>query len=138
MPETEIQTHQRIDRRLFGEPLFVEPGFARLELHALDEMVVDDRGLIHGGFLFGLADHAAMLAVNHPNVVLGAAEVRFLKPARVGERLLADAHLHEEDGKKRRVEVSVYRVGDEVEDVMTGTFTCLVLDRHVLSARDRP
>jgi acyl-coenzyme A thioesterase PaaI-like protein len=48
-------------------------------------MAVDDRGLVHGGFVFGLADHAAMLAVNDPNVVLGAASTRFLKPVRVGE-----------------------------------------------------
>jgi acyl-coenzyme A thioesterase PaaI-like protein len=43
-------------------------------------MAADQRGLVHGGFTFGLADYAAMVAVNDPNVVLGAAEVRFLAP----------------------------------------------------------
>jgi acyl-coenzyme A thioesterase PaaI-like protein len=49
-------------------------------------MVVDAHGLVHGGFVFGLADYAAMLAVNDPNVVLGAAEARFLKPVRRGDQ----------------------------------------------------
>ncbi len=132
MPEPTIATHRRIDRSVWGEPVAVDSGWARVELRTRPEMAVDEQGLIHGGYLFGLADHAAMLAVNHPNVVLGAAEVRFLKPVRVGERILADAHADEATGKKRRVEVSVYRVGEEVEDLLVGTFTCLVLDHHVL------
>ena len=134
MPHLKISTHQRIDQSQWGEPVAVEPGWARVELRTRPEMTVDDEGLVHGGYLFGLADHAAMLAVNHPNVVLGSAEVRFLKPVRAGERLLADAHADDAEGRKRRVEVHVYRfVQDGAEDVMTGMFTCIVLDHHVLA-----
>ena len=86
--------------------------------------------LVHGGFVFGLADYAAMLAVNHPNVVLAGAEVRFLKPVVVGERLLATARLAESAGRRRRVEVEVARGG---EVVFAGTFHCAVPDRHVLA-----
>jgi acyl-coenzyme A thioesterase PaaI-like protein len=66
-------------------------------------MAADDRGLVHGGFVFGLADHAAMLAVNDPFVVLGSAEVRFLRPVVVGERLVAEARVGEVAGRKSRV-----------------------------------
>ena len=66
-------------------------GTARVGLTTLPEMAVDAAGLVHGGFVFGLADHAAMLAVNDPYVVLGSAAVRFLRPVRVGERLIAEA-----------------------------------------------
>jgi len=48
-------------------------------------MVVDDHKLVHGGFIFGAADYAAMAAVNDPNVVLGSAEVSFLKPSKSGD-----------------------------------------------------
>lgn len=48
-------------------------------------MKVDSHGLIHGGFLFGAADYASMLAVNDPNVVLASAEVRFLRPLKSGD-----------------------------------------------------
>ncbi len=126
----EIRTHQLIDHALCGRPLDVARGKATVELATLPAMVVDERGLVHGGFVFGLADHAAMLAVGDPNVVLGAAEVRFLKPVVVGERLRATARMREELGKKRLVEVVVER-GDEA--VMTGTLTCFVLPHHVLA-----
>ena len=56
-------------------------------------MAADDIGLVHGGFIFGMADYAAMLAVNDPNVVLGAADVKFLKPVSVQETVVAEARV---------------------------------------------
>jgi acyl-coenzyme A thioesterase PaaI-like protein len=123
------QTHLAIDRRLCGEPLEIAEGSAAVAWTALPEMAADERGLVHGGFVFGLADYAAMLAVNHPNVVLGSAEVRFLKPVTVGERLVARAEVEETDGRKSRVRVEVRR-GEE--EVMSGSFSCFTLERHVL------
>lgn len=125
------RTHLAIDRRLCGEPLEIGEGSAAVAWTALPEMAADERGLVHGGFVFGLADYAAMLAVNHPNVVLGSAEVRFLKPVTVGERLVARATLDETDGRKSRVRVEVLR-GEE--PVMSGAFRCFTLERHVLDA----
>ena len=75
-----------------------------------------------------MADYAAMLAVNDPNVVLGAAETKFLKPVKTGDDLIAQAEVTGAKGKKRTVEVSVSR-GEEV--VFTGTFTCFALPCHV-------
>jgi uncharacterized protein (TIGR00369 family) len=124
-----IVTHQRIDTRLCGEPIEVTDGSSRISLTADTAMVVDEQGLVHGGFIFGLADHAAMIAVNHPNVVLGASEVRFLKPVRTGDRVIAEARVTVDQGKKKVVEVVVDRQG---EVVFSGSFTCFVLDRHVL------
>jgi acyl-coenzyme A thioesterase PaaI-like protein len=95
-------------------------------------MAVDEAGLVHGGFLFGLADYAAMLAVNDPFVVLAAAEVRLLLPVAVGESVTAEARVVESAGRKNRVEARL-TLGEEV--VMSGTFTCVTLDRHVLEGR---
>jgi len=122
-------THLSIDRRLCGEPLELGEGTARVALFALPEMAVDDRGLVHGGFVFGLADYAAMLAVNDPHVVLAGADVRFLMPVVVGEQLVAEAWVEETDGRKSRVRVEVVRDGDTV---MSGDFRCVTLARHVL------
>lgn len=123
------QTHLMIDRRLCGDPLELEPGRAVVEMPTRPEMTVDDRGLVHGGFVFGLADHAAMLAVNDPNVVLGAAEVRFTAPVRLGDTVRASAEVASEKGRKR-----IVRATAEVEgrEVFAGTFTCFVLEGHVL------
>lgn len=125
-----IATHARIDHGLCGSPVAVAPGKAEVRMVPSAVMVVDDHGLVHGGFIFGLADHAAMLAINHPNVVLGSAQVRFLRPVRVGEAVVARATCTAESGKKRTVVVEVARESGEV--VLTGELTCFVLDRHVL------
>jgi len=125
----DIQTHQDIDYALCGRPVVVEDDFCRVELTITTEMAVDASGLVHGGFIFGLADHAAMVAVNHPNVVLGAAEVKFLKPVRAGETVVAQARIETKEGRKHSAVVQVDR-GDEA--VFKGTFTCFVLDQHVL------
>ena len=125
----DIQTHQQINEDLCGTPVILSPGFCRIELKTSDAMKVDDHGLVHGGFIFGLADYAAMLAVNDPNVVLAGATVKFLKPVRVGESVIAEAKTTDKQGKKYVVLVTVYR---QEEPVFSGEFICFVLDRHVL------
>lgn len=122
-------THLAINSRLCGHPGTLQPGGATVTLATVPEMAADERGLVHGGFVFGAADHAAMLAVNDPNVVLGAAETRFLAPVSVGQAVLLEATVQVEKGRKRTVEV----VGWVAEtQVFRGTFTAFVLDRHVL------
>ena len=123
-----IVTHQAIDQFLCGRPLAVEAGLSRVELETLPSMAADASGLVHGGFIFSLADYAAMIAVNHPNVVLGAADVKFLKPVRVGDTVRAEARLQEVQGKKHWVAVSVVQHEDIV---FQGMFTCFVLDQHI-------
>ncbi|HBM97497.1 TPA: thioesterase [bacterium UBP9_UBA11836] len=125
----EIKTHLGIDKQLCGQVVQLGEGEAVVNLTLTQNMSADVRGLVHGGFIFGLADYAAMLAVNDPNVVLGAAETRFLKPCQVGEIVEAHAKVVGEAGKKRIVEVSCKR-GDV--EVFKGSFTCFVLDKHVL------
>ena len=126
-------THLAIDRRLVGEPLELGAGTARAALTLSPEMAADNRGLVHGGFAFGLADYAAMLAVNHPLVVLASSTVKFLAPTRVGDRLVAEAKVVEETGRKRRVQVEVRRGEDKGQEVVAaGEFLAVVPDRHVL------
>jgi acyl-coenzyme A thioesterase PaaI-like protein len=131
-PAPLTNTHCAIDRRLVGEPVELGAGHAVAALVTLPEMAADERDLVHGGFVFGLADYAAMLAVNDPYVVLGGAEVRFSKPVRVGERLLARAVVAAAEGRRSSVDVEVRRDGEAGEVVMAGTFVCFTLDRHVL------
>ena len=125
-----IDTHRLIDRSLCGEPLSVEEGSSKVALKTTPNMAADEKGLVHGGFLFGAANYAAMIAVNHPHVVLGASDVKFLKPVRSGEMVVANAKIQEVKGKKYWVSVSVTK---EEEEVFQGMFTCFVLDSHVLS-----
>ena len=125
----DIITHQLIDNELCGKPVMVENGKSRVEYTTTSRMAADDSGLVHGGFIFGLADYAAMLAVNDPNVVLGSAQSRFVKPVRQGDRVVARARTITSNGRK--AEVRVEATVDETA-VFEGTFTCFVLERHVL------
>jgi uncharacterized protein (TIGR00369 family) len=99
----------------------------------LPEMAADELGLVHGGFVFALADHAAMLAVNDPNVVLANASIEFLRPVRVGDELTARADLVAAEGKRRTVRCEVQGPGGTV---MRGEMGCVVPRRHVLEPRE--
>lgn len=125
----DITTHQLIDNELCGKPVMVENGKSRVEYTTTPIMAADDSGLVHGGFIFGLADYAAMLAVNHPNVVLGGADVKFLKPVKAGESVYAQASVTSASGKKQMVSVVVKR---EDEVIFKGDFSCFILEKHVL------
>lgn len=123
-------THLSISAQLVGEIQQLEPGRAVVKLVTLPTMVADDFGLVHGGFIFGLADYAAMLAVNEPTVVLGSADSRFIAPVKLGDVAVATALVVEQKGKKYSVECMV-KVDDK--PVYSGVFTCFVVDKHVLS-----
>jgi len=123
------RTHLKIAPRLCGRPVELAPGRARVVLETAAEMAADARGLVHGGFTFGLADYAAMLAVNEPTVVLASAETKFLGPVVAGDRLEAEAVVERSEGKKRWVKVVVRREG---APVMDGQFLAIVPDRHIL------
>ncbi len=124
----QLQTHPLISPSMVGEPVELLPGKATARLVTTGEMCADERGLVHGGFTFGLADYAAMLAVNDPYVVLGSAESKFLAPVRCGDIMIATAEIEEEKGRKRRVNC---RVLVEEKTVFEGMFTCFLLDGHV-------
>jgi uncharacterized protein (TIGR00369 family) len=125
-----INTHRKISERLVGKPIEVITGIhAIVELKATSEMAVDIAGLTHGGFTFGLADYAAMLVVNHQNVVLGSAQAKFITPVKTGDTMRAEAKVTKVEGKKSEVNVEV-KVGEQ--KVFTGTFQCYSLEKHVL------
>ncbi|MCS7214052.1 MAG: PaaI family thioesterase [Candidatus Calescibacterium sp.] len=127
----EQKTHNRANPKYCGRVVRLEDGEAEVELDLTEEMIVDEKGLIHGGFTFSAADYAAMVAVNHPLVVLAGAEVKFLKPTKVGETIVSKAKVVSQEGKKIKVEVSSFRKSNQ-EKVFEGNFTCIIPSKHVL------
>ena len=131
MLDLEIRTHNMISGVLVGTPVEVVSGSkAIVELITTPEMEADASGLTHGGFTFGLADYAAMLAVNHPNVVLGSAQTKFLIPVKTCEKMRAEAIVKNTEGIKSEVNVDVTVDGKKV---FTGIFQCYSLEKHVLN-----
>lgn len=124
-----LKTHKIASKNLVGEVVELKENESVVRLKTTKEMAVDEKGLIHGGFTFGLADLAAMVAVNHPNVVLGKAEVKFTNPVKVGDEVFAYAKVVKNEGRKKIVH-AIAKVDDKV--VLEGDFYCYVLDKHVL------
>lgn len=129
MDLAEPNTHLDIDRELCGEPIEIGEGQAKVQFRADEQMAVDEQELVHGGFVFGLADHAAMLAVNHPNVVLVGAQAQFSSPVTVGDVVVASAEVVDRDGSKYELEATA-----EVDDreVFSGSFDAFVPEQHIL------
>jgi acyl-coenzyme A thioesterase PaaI-like protein len=123
-------THLSIDPSLCGKVVNLEPGYAEVVLHTRHAMRADEKGLVHGGFIFGAADYAAMCAVNDPHVVLGSATSKFIAPVKVGNAVVCKATVLSEKGKKREVFVEAFV---QETKVFEGVFTAFVLEKHVLS-----
>ena len=127
------KTHLSLSAELAGTVEWIEEGrSAEVTLCVGEKMRVDDQGLIHGGFTFGLADYASMVAVNDPFVVLISAQVFFRKPVMVGDRLKARANITHVEGANRRVSCQV--VNQDGAKVFEGEFLCRVLSKHVLTS----
>ena len=125
----EQQTHLKINTGLCGELTALSKGYAKVVLRTDARMAADEEGLIHGGFIFGAADFAAMCAVNAPNVVLTASSCRFMAPSREGDVITFEARMIEEEAPKGVVEV----VGrSEERELFSGTFKTYITKAHVL------
>ena len=57
----QLRTHLKIDKSLSGEVVELSEGYAKLRLKTDSRMVADDMGLVHGGFIFSLADFCQSL-----------------------------------------------------------------------------
>jgi acyl-CoA thioesterase len=127
--DVEIRTHQRINQNFCGEVIKIEVGYVEVRLTTTQDMVADDIGLIHGGFIFSAADYAAMLAVNEPNVVLVASDCQFLSPVRLFNEVTLIARVRHKEGRKRNVHVEGFVLDIKVFE---GEFKTVITEKHVL------
>ena len=123
-------THLLASEKLIGSVVTIGNDCATVKLTITEEMIVDTYNLSHGSFVFGLADYAAMVAINEPTVVLGKATTKFLKPVILNDVVTAVATIIETSGKK--ISVLVVVTNQENELVFEGEFVCFVLEKHVL------
>ncbi|HEY8464991.1 MAG TPA: transcription factor FapR [Bacillota bacterium] len=69
------------------------------------EMVSEKSGIARGHILFAQANSLANAIVDAAVALTGEARIKFIAPVRLGERVLAKAHVVKVDGRKREVEV---------------------------------
>jgi acyl-CoA thioesterase len=98
----------------------VGPGTATLRMTVREDMV-NGHGIGHGGLTFALADSAFAFACNSYNrrTVAAGAEIRFRRPTRTGDILVATAVERERDNRDGTYDVTV-TAGDEVVATFVG------------------
>jgi acyl-CoA thioesterase len=92
----------------------VKPGRATLSMTVQPQMVNGQR-IAHGGFIFTLADSALAFACNTHNerAVAAQGSITFIRPGKLGDRLVATAHEISRSGRSGIYDVRV-TVGDTV------------------------
>ncbi len=125
-----LRTHLKIDHTLSGHLLDLQEGYAKTALPTTSIMIADEKGLIHGGFIFSAADFTAMAAVNEPFVVLAKSECKFLAPVKEADEVIFEGTVITENATRATVEVEG-RVGEN--RVFFGTFYTATLEKHLLS-----
>ena len=105
----------RASRGLGMEIVAIAPGQARLAMTVGAEMV-NGHGICHGGFIFLLADSAFAFACNSENekAVAQHCTITFLRPARLGDRLHAEAAKRGEAGRSGIYDITVRGADDTV------------------------
>jgi acyl-CoA thioesterase len=96
----------------------IGPGFATLAMVVRPDMVNGQR-IAHGGFIFTLADSAFAFACNSHNerVVAAQGQITFIKPGKLGDRLVATAREVTRGGRS-----GIYDVRVTAGDVVVAEF----------------
>ena len=108
-------------RKLGMELVRVTPGFAQMTM-SVTETMVNGHDVCHGGYLFTLADSTFAFACNTYNDVTLAqsASIDFLRPATLGDKLLAEA-VERSRGRRTGVyDVTVTRADGKVIALFRG------------------
>lgn len=111
-------TEDDASRGLGIEIVEVKPGEATLAMTVKADMLNGAR-IAHGGFIFTLADSAFAYACNSRNerVVAAQGQITFLRPAKLGDRLVAAAREISCSGRS-----GIYDVRVSVGDVVIAEF----------------
>lgn len=99
------------------------PGWARARMLVRPDMV-NGHELAHGGLVFSLADTVFACACNSwgPVTVAAGADITFVRPARAGDLLEAEARMRSRSGRSGIYDVTIRR-GDEVVAEFRGRST---------------
>jgi acyl-CoA thioesterase len=99
----------------------IRPTWARVEMTVRQDMI-NGHGVCHGGLLFTLADTAFAYACNssNHNTVASACMIEFVRPAHLGDRLVAIAHERTHSGRSGVYDVEVVNQQGEMIAMFRG------------------
>ncbi len=127
-----LKTHKRVNSTFCGSITALEENYSKVSLLTINEMVVDELGLVHSGFIFSSASYAAAIAINSENSVIIGCKTNFLAPAKVGDHIEFEARVKFEDLRKREVNV-IGKINDI--KIFQGIFQVVVLEKHIFKTK---
>ncbi|MCH8559932.1 hydroxyphenylacetyl-CoA thioesterase PaaI [Nesterenkonia sp. LB17] len=121
--------HRMLDNDRASEALGIvvltaDPGHARISMVIREDMT-NGFDIAHGGMLFALADTCFAMACNHPSLdegtitVASGVDINFLKPALLGETIIAEAIGVANTGRSGVYDVTITR-GEDLLGVFRG------------------
>lgn len=130
----DLKTSTSIKLNLSGVVTALEKNRAKTRLFTTTDMVCDNDGLIHSGFIFSAANYAALASINLENCITINARINFFAPAKLGDTIDFDATAYFDESRKRDVRVFGY-----IKDmkVFEGTFQLVTLDEHIFVSQQK-
>jgi acyl-CoA thioesterase len=103
----------RASRALGMEATTIEPDHAVVRM-TIDHHMVNGHDIAHGGYIFTLADSTFALVCNSGGAltVAAGADITFVTPARLGDRLVAEGRTRAAYGRSGITDVTVTREQD--------------------------
>ncbi|MGP1562097.1 MAG: PaaI family thioesterase [Helicobacteraceae bacterium] len=125
----QLKSSALINQSIVGFLEEIAPGEATVKLVCTDDMVADQKGLIHTGFMFNSANYAALLAINEPNAITIVSKANFLLPAVLDDEVIFKARAMQTESRKRVVRVDGFLRDNKIFEA---EFSIVVMDRHIL------
>jgi len=115
-------------QEIIGQLLDLELEHAGLSLvEVTDDMVFQKNGIARGHILFAQANSLAVALIDAEVALTGLAKVSFLRPVKLGEKIVAKAVINSKNGNKYNISVTS-RSDNEV--VFQGEFRVFAVDRR--------
>ncbi|HAI21991.1 MAG TPA: transcription factor FapR [Clostridiales bacterium UBA8153] len=114
-------------KEIVGELVDLQPGKSAVSiLETTRDMAFERSGVIRGHYIFAQADSLAIALVASDTVLTGLANVKFQRPARVDERLVARAEVIRQLRSRASVVLVVTRAAGQ--QLFRGKFTVFALE----------
>ncbi|RDU61227.1 thioesterase [Helicobacter didelphidarum] len=120
-----------ISFRLSGELIGLAHNVSKVKFTPIEDMCVDSR-LIHSGFIFSAASHAALTALNKKNSLIIGADIKFLAPIELGHEVIFKAEALQDDTKKCEVKVEGFLLDIKI---FYGMFYIAVFDKKIFKLK---
>lgn len=138
LQETQLTNHledrsiaRDLNFKLSGELVGLARNLSKVVFTPTSEMCVDSR-LIHSGFVFSAAAHAALTALNKKNSLIIGADIKFLAPIELGHEVIFQAEALQDDTKKCEVKVEGFLLDIKI---FYGIFFVAVFDKKIFKLK---